>query len=267
MAEPTARIRTVELSDQKLVRFMIGKATMEPLAVANRRVYSNPFVLALWIGLSCIFVEYMNWWPKPEHGLFGYLAPVPAFGSLAIPLMFLSDWLNRFPFEDRSANILRRPDLADIVAYYSRSPASGFWLLEYGTRFVGLIAIDASTDSLSEETVAAKGRVNTSQGTNTDATIRHFYVEEAYRKTFIQNDLLAHAIAHAFSNDAAVQRIRAAESPLQRYIGDALREQGFQLEKKTERIGALRWQNSIRVLDRKRWKLSVNDTTSVGLKS
>lgn len=37
MVEPIARIRPFQASDDKLVRFTIGKATMESLAVANRR--------------------------------------------------------------------------------------------------------------------------------------------------------------------------------------------------------------------------------------
>jgi len=37
MAEPVARIRPFQASDYKVVRLAIGKANMEPLAVANRR--------------------------------------------------------------------------------------------------------------------------------------------------------------------------------------------------------------------------------------
>ena len=37
MAEPVARIRPFQASDDKVVRFAIGKANMESLAVANRR--------------------------------------------------------------------------------------------------------------------------------------------------------------------------------------------------------------------------------------
>ena len=37
MVEPVARIRPVEAGDRKLALFAIGKAEMEPLAVANRK--------------------------------------------------------------------------------------------------------------------------------------------------------------------------------------------------------------------------------------
>jgi hypothetical protein len=37
MAEPIAGFRLFERSDDKEVRFIIGKSNMEPLAVANQR--------------------------------------------------------------------------------------------------------------------------------------------------------------------------------------------------------------------------------------
>ncbi|KAI0669948.1 hypothetical protein C8Q78DRAFT_1154555 [Trametes maxima] len=264
MVEPTARIRSVQTADEKLVRFIVGKSEMEPIAVANRKMYANPLVLALWVGLSSVFVQYMNWWPKPEeHGFMGYLSPIPAFGSLSFVFMFGIDWLNRWGFEDRSAHVLRRPDLIDIPAYYSRSPSSGFWILEYGDRFVGMIALDASLDAEADAQVELgtikkdrTGQVKMSKGTAKIATIRHFYVDEPYRLVGMQDDLLEHALEHAFSADTKLEGVRAAESPLRRYIGDALRKHGFELEKKTERVGALRWQDSLRILNRSRWSRS-----------
>lgn len=55
-------------------------------------MYANPLVLALWVGLSCVFVQYMKWWPQPEQGVLGYLTPIPAFGTLSIVFMFAIDW-------------------------------------------------------------------------------------------------------------------------------------------------------------------------------
>ncbi|KAI0825182.1 hypothetical protein BC628DRAFT_1375904 [Trametes gibbosa] len=260
MVEPVARMRPVEAADRKLVLFAIGKAEMEPIATANRKLYSNPLVLALWIGLSSVFVEYMSWWPNPEHGLFGYLSPIPALGTVSIVFMFAIDWLNRWGFEDRSAHILRRPDLVDIPAYYSRSPSSGFWILEYNGRFVGMIALDASPDAESDEQIVAgsikkdrAGQVKMSKGTSKIATIRHFHVEEAYRGAGMQDDLLDYALTHAFTADTKLEGVRAVESSLKRYIGDALRKRGFALEKKAERIGTLRWKQGISLLERGSW--------------
>jgi hypothetical protein len=54
--------------------------------------YAHPLIVSIWMGLSCVFVQWMSWWPKPEYGFLGYLRPVPAFASIAVPLMFLIDW-------------------------------------------------------------------------------------------------------------------------------------------------------------------------------
>ncbi|KAH9849808.1 hypothetical protein C2E23DRAFT_905612 [Lenzites betulinus] len=266
MVEPVARMRPVEAADRKLVLFAIGKAEMEPIATANRKLYSNPLVLALWIGLSSVFVEYMKWWPKPEHGIFGYLSPIPALGAVSIAFMFAIDWLNRWGFEDRSAHVLRRTDLVDIPAYYSRSPSSGFWILEYNDRFVGMIALDASPDAEADEQVVAgsikkdrEGHVKMSKGTSKIATIRHFHVEEAYRAADMQGELLDYALKHAFAADPKLEGVRAAELSLKGYIGAALRKRGFALEKKGERIGTLRWQQSVRLLERSKWTPSQDE--------
>ena len=37
MVDNSARIRQYEPNDERLVRFVLGKATLEPLTVANRR--------------------------------------------------------------------------------------------------------------------------------------------------------------------------------------------------------------------------------------
>ncbi|OSD03483.1 hypothetical protein PYCCODRAFT_1451615 [Trametes coccinea BRFM310] len=260
MIESVATIRPVEASDQKRIRFVVGKAEMEPIAIANRKLYSNPLVISLWIGVSCVFIEYMNWWPKPEHGLLGYLAPLPAFGALSVVLMFAIDWLNRWDFDDRSNHVLRRPDLVDIPTYYSRSPSSGCWILEWGGRFVGMIALDASPDADADEQVTPgsvkkdrSGQVKMTKGTAKVATIRHFHVEEPYRPAGMQNDLLSYALKHAFTVDPKLEGVRATASPLRAYISESLKRHGFRHEKKGARVGALRWQNSVYILDRAQW--------------
>jgi len=262
MAEPVARFRLYQPSDRKLVQFTVGKGDMEALAVANRQVYFHPVTLSVWVGLSCIFIQLLGWWPKEERGVLGYVSPLPAFAAMAVPLMFLCDWINRPKFEEETSQDLRRKDLVDIPSYYSRSPSSGFWILEYGDKFVGLIAVDASPDSTSDETITTSapptkfkdGKVKYTKGTSKTATIRHFYVDEQYRQAGMQEDLLTHAVNRAFDSSPIVQNIRAPDTPLRAYISKALQQQGFQLERKTEKIGILRWQNSVRILNRETWK-------------
>lgn len=36
----------------------------------------------------------MGWWPNASgaHGFWSFLGPLPAFGSMAVPIMFFIDW-------------------------------------------------------------------------------------------------------------------------------------------------------------------------------
>ncbi|KAJ7254059.1 hypothetical protein B0H12DRAFT_1115722 [Mycena haematopus] len=242
----SAIIRPIKDSDEKLLRFMVAKANMEPLATANGRVYRNPIYIAIWLGLSVAFMEYMKWYPKPQFGWLGYLQPIPAFASIFVPLMFAVDWLNRPHFEKLTQDTLRAPDMkGNIRDHYSRSPASGFWIVEYDERFVGLIALDASVEEGST-------RNTTSSET---ATIRHFYVQEPYPAAGIQDDLLSHAVNHCFNaNPVVVQRIKGADSPLVPYTRKSLKDAGFVLEKNTDTVGVLRWKLRLRSLQRDVWE-------------
>ncbi|KAG1757527.1 hypothetical protein EDB19DRAFT_1622872 [Suillus lakei] len=256
MTEADARIRLYEASDDKLVKFSIGKASMEGLAVANRSSFFHPFTLSAWVALSCIMIQYLDWWPKPEYGFLGYLPPLPAFGCWGAVVLYLMDWFNRPYFEDASLDLLRRPDVADIANYYRRSPSSGFFILEYSGKFVGLIAIDASKDSESQDTLMDKGKPSSlkskhtiSQGTSSVATIRHFYIEEPYRRAGIQKDLLAHAIQHAFKADA-VKEIKVTTTSLILYAQKCIRDAGFALEKPIGKFGVYGWNFDLFVLQR-----------------
>jgi len=109
MAESGARIRLYEASDEKLVKFTIGKAAMEGLAVANRSgarrqllmvgsklndhtAFFHPFTLSVWVALSSIMIQLLDWWPKPEYGILGYFPPFPAFGCWGAVMLYLIDW-------------------------------------------------------------------------------------------------------------------------------------------------------------------------------
>lgn len=177
---------------------------------------------------------------------------------------------NRSGFDDTNQKILYSRDLVDMISYYTRSPASAFWILELGTNFVGLIAVDASTDSQTEEVITPSsappvktkdGHIKYSKGTSDVATIRHFYVMEPYRKVDVQDDILAHAVSKTFNADKKVERIEIVNSPLKAYITKALRKQGFRFDRKVGEVGLLRWQTSIWVLERKNWKSAEETST------
>ncbi|KAK2461877.1 hypothetical protein APHAL10511_006340 [Amanita phalloides] len=230
MTNPPAHIRRFEDADTKLVRFIIGKIALEPLAVANHRGYVHPIVLSVWVALSMAMVQYMKWWPNQDHGILRYLSPLPALAAMAVPVMFFVDWFNRSEFEDRAQEILRRRDAFDFTNYYSNEPGSGIWIIEFGKNFVGLIAVDAKDSDQKDK----KSRAS-------EAIIRHFYVDDPFRGTGIQDDLLAHAISHAFKTPS-IKTIKAEGNPLVPYVLRALRSAGFVRGGNTKSLGLFRWQ-------------------------
>jgi hypothetical protein len=154
--------------------------------------------------------------------------------------------INRPYFEDQAQEVLRGSDLHNISAHYSRDPGSGFWIFQHGDRIIGLIAVDASKKPDDDKSSANKSKGKT-------ATIRHFYVDEAYRVTKIQEDLLDHAVKHSFS-DPKVQRIEAFDSPLVPYLHACLRNAGFKFDHNTKTVGLLKWSIGVRYLNRDEWK-------------
>lgn len=151
---------------------------------------------------------------------------------------------NRQDFEELTQEVLQHPDLQDIPRYY-RDPSSGFWILESGDKYVGLIAIDAMQP--------AKG--NSEEAPKT-AVIRHFHVEEPYRRVKAQDDLLKFAIDYGFKSDPKLERIEAKDSPLIPYLRDCLRAQGFELDHHTKQVGLRKWKLGVRYLERERWAKS-----------
>ncbi|KAL5535533.1 hypothetical protein ACEPAF_3627 [Sanghuangporus sanghuang] len=263
MAENDALIRPYVHGDEdnRLVRFTVAKAAMEPLAAANRKVCMHPMVLSAWVALSCIFIQLLNWWPDPHFGSWGYLRPLPGFAVMSLPIMFYIDWRQRPEFEKQSIETLKRPDIANITEYYSRSPSSGFWIYDFGNQFVGLIAVDASTDSLSDDTVSSSqeaaretARSITSgkdkihkPNTSPTAVIRHFYVAELYRTAVAQNDLITFAVKRIFESSSVVERIRMTPSPLMDYIEHSLKSAGFEVIEQGPKVElkVIDWTNDV----------------------
>lgn len=164
--------------------------------------------------------------------------------------------LNRDDFMNAMNNALRRRDLLKIGDYYARSPSSGIFILEYGDKFVGFIAVDASPDSTSNEVVVSadsKEKPSFTKGTSEVATVRHFFVEEPYRAPNMQTDILQFALKHVFGSSPKVTTIRAVESPLVPYIGKVLRQEGFKEERVLDTMGVLRWKRRVVGLTRDNW--------------
>ncbi|KAF9270267.1 hypothetical protein L218DRAFT_952435 [Marasmius fiardii PR-910] len=250
MSPPAGEIRPYKTEDEKPIRFMITKARMEGLATANKKSTLHPFTLSVWFGLAALLMQYKNWWPKPEDGYLGYVYALPAFACIIVPIIALIDWVNRPHFEGLAQEILKGPDIPDMVKYYARSPASAMWVLEFDGHAVGLIAVDASTDSETAEIRSLTRR--DAKGTSKTAIIRHFFVEEPYRKVDIQKDLLQHAVRHTLAPDSKVQEVKMTCSSLTGYLQRCLKEEGFTLESQGKSLGIYRWKTGIWRLKRDR---------------
>ncbi|EJD03949.1 uncharacterized protein FOMMEDRAFT_167242 [Fomitiporia mediterranea MF3/22] len=268
MSQDDAVIRPYDHdADNKLVRFMVAKSTMEPLAIANRKAILHPLTITIWVALSSVAVQLLGWWPDAQYGVWGYLRPLPAFAALFLPFIFSIDWYQRPQFDANSVETLKRPDMNDIKEYYGRSPSSGLWIYEYGNNFVGLIAVDASVDSLSEETLSSpsqrverqgkgkeRGSSGSSTGDSTIAVVRHLYVAEQYRIADAQDDLISFALERVFGTSSSVERIRIIPSPLITYLGPSLRKAGFEVIGQGDQIGVLKWSTLIFELTRGKWE-------------
>lgn len=160
---------------------------------------------------------------------------------------------------------MHRPDFANLQKYYARSPSSGLFILEYDSKFVGLVAIDASKDSQSEQgfvkktkqghnILADKTKNFYSSGTSSVATIRHFYVEERFRKSNVQQDILAFAARHVFTMTKDVKSLKVSATPLLGYKYGCLHESGFSVEKQAGKLGILSWRVDAMSLERARWE-------------
>jgi hypothetical protein len=167
---------------------------------------------------------------------------------------------NRPFVENNVEKVLRRVDLLDIGAYYARSPASGLWLLEFGNKIIGMIAVDASLDATDDEPITqqtSNERLRAAlerKGTSGIATIRHFFAEEAYRSAKIEDDLLEHAVESTFNANKSVSAIRILASPLRPAILASLRRNRFSKGDRVESVGMLGWEVCWYSLERSRWE-------------
>ncbi|EIW86663.1 hypothetical protein CONPUDRAFT_95409 [Coniophora puteana RWD-64-598 SS2] len=259
MRDASLRIRPYITSDEKAVRLFIGRALMEGLAEANRRSAFHPITLALWLALSAIMTQSLGWGPKPEFGWAGYLLPLPAFGCWGIALLYLLDWNNRPSFEEHTAAVLRRPDLRNILDHYSKTPPSSFFILEFNAKIVGFIAVDAlGVDQDSNPEANTKDRLKSD---SRSAKIRHFFVDEPYRKTNIQNDLMKHALQHTFHDEHNIREVQIESSVLNGYVRQSLIDIGFKHGNTIRNVGIYGWAVQLCTLSRAKWRECCLSTT------
>ncbi|KAG6381214.1 hypothetical protein JVT61DRAFT_5617 [Boletus reticuloceps] len=277
MAEPRAIIRTYRPDDEKLVKFTLGLAAMEGLAVANKRgscISSiDPELMGRVIVHHDSVTELVAQTGVSLVGMVVAAASLRLLGrSDIVRDRMSSSRINRPYFEDAASDLMHRPDFANLQKYYTRSPSSGLFILEYGSKFIGLVAVDASKDSQSEQSFTKKtekrhvlaGKIDHfySSGTSSVATIRHFYVEERFRKSNVQQDILAFVARHVFTTAQDVKVIKASATPLLGYKYSSLRELGYSVEKQVGKVGILGWRVDAMSLERARWEKDQNKHSS-----
>ncbi|KAJ3719875.1 hypothetical protein C8R42DRAFT_672025 [Lentinula raphanica] len=230
MVEPVAKICPYSPShDEKQVRFVIAKAAMEGLASANMKTISHPMSISLWVLLASLLIH-----------ILAYISLILPFGSAAVPIILFSDWNNRWYFDDLSRRVLRGSDMVQLEEYYSNHPISGLWILEFAGQLIGVVALDASSSDKTSSDVAV---------------LRHIYVDEPYRTTIIQKDLIEYAVQKAFTPEHSnVKRVITSSSPLREYVEKALDEVGFRYDGVSDTVGLLKWKVSKRVLTRDEWE-------------
>lgn len=129
-------------------------------------------------------------------------------------------------FEEYAQTKVKTATLDGLQRRYSLSPGSGIWILEYGKTFVGLAAVECQPEVKM-------------------AYLRHFHVEEAYRNTHIQDDLLRHAIDQAVHREPELDGVEAiGYDNLVAYVEDSLRRVGFQRQNILNVMGIFRWRIS-----------------------
>jgi hypothetical protein len=124
---------------------------------------------------------------------------------------------------------------------YTSSPGSGFYILEYETRVIGILGLDASPPADSPDHVPNR------------AIIRHFYVTNPYRETGVQDDLLSHALEQVFSGTSKVTSVETSYSMLNPYIKKALLDHGFKIATTKRSDLFVSWEIGTVVLQKKAW--------------
>jgi hypothetical protein len=141
------------------------------------------------------------------------------------------------------------------AGYYTRSGTAGrgLWLLDFGDKFIGLVALDRESSD---------GEGNSGKGGDT-ATVRHLYVEEAYRSTEVQDDLLRHALGVAFGVPD-VQRVVLRSDGVQRYVDECAKRCALRAVDRGDAFGLRGWRPLTWEISREQWTSSSSSSAKVG---
>ncbi|ORY34774.1 hypothetical protein BCR39DRAFT_596661 [Naematelia encephala] len=221
VAQESTYVRVFDpATDAKEVRMLIGQGVMEGLAHANRKVLTYPLSLTVWVGLAAVFNYATGLVPKSGEPL-TYLSPLIGFAAVALPLMFIPEYLHRPIFTRLMRETLGAPDVVALPKFYALDERSKIIVLEHEKEVQGVVCLDgrragedlgtvlgAEEGDLGDKGVIESAGVGTQKGgRKTVATlganpgvveIRHLDVDIPLRQAGVTMELLAAALDHAF---------------------------------------------------------------------
>ncbi|KAF8687596.1 hypothetical protein RHS03_09964, partial [Rhizoctonia solani] len=216
---PDIVIRPFHPKDSKEVHMLVGMSAMEQLAIANRKSYSHPLLISLWILSASVIIQVFHLWPSDsEQGWIGYLSPVPPIAGTAVPFLFAMDWLHRPQFEEMLQ--LRIKAFAKVALLSESKPGSAKPLLlvmEYKQTPIGCAAL-LPCDV---------------QATRPCYRLAYFHVDSPYRRAGVGQDLLSYVIKDLAKINADIVAVTNSLTP---YVAECLRRVGFKPDQEAIQI-------------------------------
>ncbi|KAH7333599.1 hypothetical protein B0J17DRAFT_721475 [Rhizoctonia solani] len=209
--------------DTKEVQMLVGMSAMEQLAIANRKSYSHPLLISVWIVFASVIIQVFHLWPSDsEPGWLVYLSPLPPIAGAAVPVLFAMDWLHRPHFEEMLKFRIKSFTKAALLSEPKSGPSKSLFLvMEYKKTPIGcavLLPCDV-------------------KNTRPCYRLAHFHVDSPYRRAGVGHDLLSRV-----TQDLANADIIAVTTPLTPYVAGCLRGVGFKPDREaiqlwnTERV-------------------------------
>ncbi|CAE6468876.1 unnamed protein product [Rhizoctonia solani] len=194
--------------DTKEVQMLVGMSAMEQLAIANRKSYSHPLLISVWVVFASVIIQVFHLWPSDsEPGWLGYLSPLPPIAGAAVPVLFAMDWLHRPHFEEMLKFRIKAFTKAALLSEpKSVSNKPLFLVMEYKNIPIGCAAL-LPCDV---------------KNTRPCYRLAHFHVDSPYRRAGVGHDLLSRVV-----QDLASADIIAVTTPLTPYVAECLRGVGF----------------------------------------
>ncbi|EIW71572.1 hypothetical protein TREMEDRAFT_27301 [Tremella mesenterica DSM 1558] len=141
--EPT--IRGLLPKDEDMIRMLVGQGVMEGLARANRRVYTHPLLLSLWILIGALLDYQFSYFPSPDIPL-STIYPLVGPALVALPILGVVEYLHRPIFTKLLRTTIGAPDLVSPSRYYSQQTNNvfprGSWVFIHKSEIVGCIMLD-----------------------------------------------------------------------------------------------------------------------------